>query len=121
MRALNPPDCTAVRAELRSILHTAGWRPDTIDDAELALQELFINAWQHGDCPAPGVLVSLIPTTLRVTVCDNCPVLPEPRLPADPYALSGRGLHLIQALTHRFGATPTKTGKITWFELDAAA
>ncbi|MFE2110287.1 ATP-binding protein [Kitasatospora sp. NPDC059463] len=76
MRAFNPPDCSTVRAELRSILHTAGWHPD---------------------------------------------LLPEPRTPADPYALSGRGLHLVQALTHRFGTTPTKTGKVIWFELDAAA
>ncbi|WP_405006170.1 ATP-binding protein [Kitasatospora purpeofusca] len=121
MRACNPPDCSAVRAELRSILHTAGWRPDAIADAELAFQELFVNAWQHGGCPAPAVLVSLRPTLLRVAVCDDCPNLPEPRISADPYAVSGRGLHLVRALTHRFGADPTKTGKVTWFELDFAA
>ncbi|MFF2657984.1 ATP-binding protein [Kitasatospora sp. NPDC058032] len=121
MRALNPPDCTTVRAELRALLHTAGWPPDTISDAELAFQELFVNAWQHGRSPAPGVLVSLLSTTLRVAVCDNCPLLPDPPTPTDPYATSGRGLHLVRALTHRFGAHPTKTGKVTWFELDVAA
>ncbi|MFB7474709.1 ATP-binding protein [Kitasatospora sp. NPDC056184] len=121
MRALNPPDCTAVRAELRSLLLSAGWPPETIADAELAFQELFVNAWQHGLSPAPAVLVSLLPTTLRVAVCDDCPDLPESRVSADPFAISGRGLHLVHALTHRFGATPTKTGKVTWFELDAAA
>ncbi|MER7707506.1 ATP-binding protein [Kitasatospora sp. NPDC097605] len=121
MRALNPPDCSAIRAELRSILHTADWPPEAIGDAELAFQELFINAWQHGGCPAPAVLVSLRPTVLRVAVCDDCPTLPEPRPSADPYAESGRGLHLVHALTHRSGAHPTKTGKVTWFELDAAA
>ncbi|GAA1383365.1 hypothetical protein GCM10009639_03570 [Kitasatospora putterlickiae] len=122
MRAFNPPDCSTVRAELRSILHAADWAPGIIDDAELAFHELYINAWQHGGALAPPVLVSLRPRTLRVSVCDDCPdLLPEPRTPADPYALSGRGLHLVQALTHRFGTTPTKTGKVIWFELDAAA
>ncbi|MFF7459000.1 ATP-binding protein [Kitasatospora sp. NPDC008115] len=121
MRALNPPDCSAIRAELRSILRTAHWHPDAINDAELAFQELFINAWQYGGSPAPAVLVSLCPTVLRVAVCEDCPTLPEPRIPTDPYAESGRGLHLVRALTHRSGANPTKTGKVTWFELDAAA
>ncbi|WP_380286179.1 ATP-binding protein [Kitasatospora purpeofusca] len=90
-------------------------------DAELAFHELYINAWQHAGTPSPAVLVSLRPAVLRVSVCDDCPDLPESRLGEDLYAVSGRGLHLVRALTHRFGATPTKTGKITWFELDAAA
>ncbi|MFB6893465.1 ATP-binding protein [Kitasatospora sp. NPDC056327] len=121
MRAFNPPDCSTVRTELRSLLRSAGWRAEAIDDAELAFQEIFVNAWLHGRCPAPAVLVSLRPTLLRVAVCDNCPDLPEPRRPSDPYALSGRGLQLVRALTHRFGSDPTRTGKVTWFELDRAA
>ncbi|MER7707846.1 ATP-binding protein [Kitasatospora sp. NPDC097605] len=107
---------------LRAMLLSAGWAPDAIADAELAFHELYINAWQHAGSPAPPVLVSLRSAVLRVSVCDDCPDLPpEPRLPADPYAVSGRGLHLVRALTHRFGVDPVKTGKVTWFELDAAA
>ncbi|MFF2662665.1 ATP-binding protein [Kitasatospora sp. NPDC058032] len=122
MRALNPPDCSTFRAELRANLRSAGWPPDIIADAELAFHELYINAWQHAGSPAPSVLVFLRPATLRVAVCDDSPDLPpEPRTSTDPYATSGRGLHLIRALTHRFGAHPTKTGKVIWFELDAAA
>ncbi|MER7707630.1 ATP-binding protein [Kitasatospora sp. NPDC097605] len=98
-----------------------GWAPDTIADAELAFHELYINAWQHAGSLAPSVLVSLQSAVLRVAVCDDCPDLPETRLGEDPYSVSGRGLHLVQALTHRSGAHPTKTGKVTWFELDAAA
>ncbi|MER6365672.1 ATP-binding protein [Kitasatospora sp. NPDC001527] len=121
MRAFNPPDWSAARSELRNLLTSAGWHPDTTADAELALHELFVNAWRHAGCQAPRVIVVLSPRTLRVSVCDDSPDLPEPRLPADPFAVSGRGLHLVRALTHRFGADPTKTGKVTWFELDAAA
>ncbi|MCX4687121.1 ATP-binding protein [Kitasatospora purpeofusca] len=121
MRACNPPDCSAVRAELRSLLLSAGWRPDAVDDAELAFHELFVNAWQHAGSPAPAVLVCLRPTTLRVAVCDDCPDLPDSRASEDPYAVSGRGLHLVRALTHRLGVDPTKTGKVVWFELDFAA
>ncbi|WP_380279079.1 ATP-binding protein [Kitasatospora purpeofusca] len=121
MRAFTPPDCTTARDELRSALLASNWQPDAIADAELALHELFVNAWKHAGSQAPRVIVVLHPRTLRVLVGDDSPTLPEPPTTTDLYALSGRGLHLVRALTHRFGATPTKTGKITWFELDAAA
>ncbi|MER5355473.1 ATP-binding protein [Kitasatospora sp. NPDC002551] len=121
MCAPNPPDWFVVRHELRTLLTTAGWHPDAVHDAELALHELFVNAWTHAGTRAPHVIVSLCPRTLRVSVCDDSPDLPEPLIPTDLYALSGRGLHLVRALTHRFGATPTKSGKVVWFELEAAA
>ncbi|WP_328956520.1 ATP-binding protein [Kitasatospora purpeofusca] len=121
MCALVPPDWSVVRHELRRLLTSADWPPDTVHAAELALHELFVNAWKHADTPAPHVIVSLCPRTLRVSVCDDSPVLPEPRTPTDPYAISGRGLHLVEALTDRFGATSNKHGKVVWFELEAAA
>ncbi|MER7581693.1 ATP-binding protein [Kitasatospora sp. NPDC097691] len=122
MRACNPPDWSTARAELSDLLASAGWPPATIADAELALHELFVNAWRHGGSPAPLVVVSLSTTRLRVSVCDDSPVLPgEPRTPADPLSLSGRGLHLVRTLTHRFGADPRKRGKAVWFELEPAA
>ncbi|MFD4660330.1 ATP-binding protein [Kitasatospora sp. NPDC058444] len=121
MRACNPPDWSAARAELSDLLTSAGWRPSVISDAELALHEVFFNAWRHGDTLAPLVVLALAGHRLRVSVSDNSPVLPEPDLPADPLAVSGRGLFLVRALTHRFGADPRKTGKVVWFELEASA
>ncbi|WP_380278943.1 ATP-binding protein [Kitasatospora purpeofusca] len=121
MRANNPPDWSVVRHELRTLLIAAGWRPTVVQDAELALHELFVNAWKHTGTQAPHVIVSLCPVTLRVSVCDDSPELPELHALTDPYAISGRGLHLVRALTDRFGVDPVKTGKVTWFELDAAA
>ncbi|MEV7775378.1 ATP-binding protein [Kitasatospora sp. NPDC086791] len=41
--------------------------------------------------------------------------------PATLSRCSGRGLHLVRTLTHRFGADPRKQGKVVWFELEAAA
>ncbi|MGW2372798.1 ATP-binding protein [Kitasatospora sp. NPDC001683] len=122
MRAFTPPDCSAARSELSSLLSSAGWPPSRISDAELAFHELFVNAWEHASSPAPLCTFSLSPLRLRVQVCDDSPVLPPPPdLPADPLALSGRGLHLVRALTHRFGADPRKNGKVVWFELEPLA
>ncbi|AUY51071.1 ATP-binding protein [Streptomyces sp. CB01881] len=122
MCAFNPPDWSAARAELRDALAAASWPPDLIHDAELALCELYVNAWRHGGSPAPLVVVLLLNRTLRVSVADDSPDLPEPSRSADPYALSGRGLHLVRSLTHRFGAQARKHGgKVVWFELEVAA
>ncbi|WP_035847170.1 ATP-binding protein [Kitasatospora azatica] len=122
-----PPDWSAARQELRDLLTAAGWSAELIADAELALHELFVNAWKHGGSPAPVVVVALLADralrTLRVSVADDSPALPEQRTrSADPYELSGRGLHLVRSLTHRFGAAPHRRGgKRVWFELDSAA
>ncbi|MGY0461002.1 ATP-binding protein [Kitasatospora sp. cg17-2] len=118
-----PPDWSVAREELREVLVRAGWPGGTADDAELALCELFVNAWKHGGSPAPLVVVVLLEGVLRVSVADGCPKLPEQRTAetAGSYALSGRGLHLVRSLTDRFGADPRRSGKSVWFELDAAA
>ncbi|MFE6056534.1 ATP-binding protein [Kitasatospora sp. NPDC056446] len=122
MRACNPPDWSVARTELSDLLASAGWPPSLISDAELALHELFVNAWRHAGSPAPLVTLVLSPRCLRVSVCDDSPVLPgEPHAPADLLSLSGRGLFLVRALTHRFGADPRKQGKVVWFELEAVA
>lgn len=121
VRAFNPPDWSAARDELRDVLGSSGWPDDVIRDAELALHELFVNAWKHAGSQAPLVVVVVLNRTVRVSVSDDSPDLPEQRTSADPYELSGRGLHLVRSLTHRFGADPRKRGKSVWFELDAAA
>ncbi len=116
-----PPDWSAAREELREAMARAGWTPDLVADAEVALLELFVNAWRHGGSAAPLVVIALLDRVLRVSVSDGSPLLPAERDSSDPYAVSGRGLHLVRSLTHRFGAEPRKSGKSCWFELDAAA
>ncbi|MFD0405724.1 ATP-binding protein [Kitasatospora sp. NPDC127116] len=45
---------------------------------------------------------------------------PRRRTPADS-AESGRGLQLVEGLTHRWGVDPQKRGKAIWYELDCRA
>ncbi|MEU8514367.1 ATP-binding protein [Kitasatospora sp. NPDC048722] len=116
-----PPDWTAAREELREAMVRAGWKPDSVADAELALYELFINAWRHGGSPAPVVVVVVLDRLLRVSVSDGSPLPPIPRNSADPYEMSGRGLQLVRHLTTRFGTDARSSGKSVWFELDSAA
>ncbi|MFB7474045.1 ATP-binding protein [Kitasatospora sp. NPDC056184] len=116
----NTPSLTVAREALRSSMDHAGFPPDAIADAELALVELIVNAWRHGRTAAPVVVVLIADRTLRVSVADDSSDLPAPCAPAE-LAESGRGLQLVQGLTHRWGADPQKRGKLVWFELDAAA
>ncbi|MFF7989225.1 ATP-binding protein [Kitasatospora xanthocidica] len=119
-----PPDWSASREELRVAMARAGWKPDLVADAELALLELFVNAWRHGGSPAPLVVIVVLDGVLRVSVSDGSPALPVQRDGSDGsdlHALSGRGLCLVRSLTHRFGADPRECGKSVWFELDGAA
>ncbi|MEU9075048.1 ATP-binding protein [Kitasatospora sp. NPDC048538] len=120
MRNLNSPSLALSREALRDAMTRAGWAPPTIADAELALVELIVNAWRHGGTAAPVVLILFLDNTLRVTVADRSSALPEQRT-ASALAESGRGLQLVDGLTHRWGVDPQTLGKAVWFELDGAA
>ncbi|WP_051709355.1 ATP-binding protein [Streptomyces sp. NRRL S-350] len=116
----NTPSLTLSRQALRDVLIRASWAPETIFNAELALCELLVNAWRHGATPAPVVYFSLHDHTLRVCVADESDALPQPLVSA-PTAECGRGLQLVEGLTHRWGVDPQKRGKTVWYELDSAA
>ncbi|MED7954707.1 ATP-binding protein [Streptomyces sp. BE20] len=117
---LNSPSLAIARAALRDAMVRSGFHPEAIADAELALAELIVNAWRHGRTTSPVVLVLVLDRTLRVSVGDDSSDFPERRTPAG-LAECGRGLQLVDGLTHRWGTEPQKRGKIVWFELDAAA
>ncbi|MFE5586023.1 ATP-binding protein [Kitasatospora sp. NPDC056531] len=116
----NTPSLALSRQALREVLTRAGWDPETIFNAELALCELIVNAWRHGETAAPVVYFSLLTRTLRVCVSDENDALPEQRTPAN-LGESGRGLQLVEGLTHRWGVDPQKRGKIVWYELDSVS
>jgi anti-sigma regulatory factor (Ser/Thr protein kinase) len=88
-----------------------------LDDAVLAVSELITNAVLHGDGPVE-VRVSHRPGLLRVEVTDDGRAVPLPRH-AGLGDERGRGLHIVDAVTSRWGVAPKRSGrgKTVWFEV----
>jgi anti-sigma regulatory factor (Ser/Thr protein kinase) len=108
---------------------------DRGDDVAVVVSELLTNALRHGVPHAPDQSRSQVqaragaaapsrwPVRLALVqpghfvlcaVADPSPRLPEPKEP-DYLAESGRGLHVIDALSDRWGSTvPTDAGKVVW-------
>ncbi len=92
--------------------------PDTIDIACLLTSELVTNALVHaGSRVNLAVLVS--DSGFRVEVGDTNPQDVR-RREIQPDDASGRGLHIVDVMSSRWGTAPTGDGKRVWFELDAA-
>jgi anti-sigma regulatory factor (Ser/Thr protein kinase) len=89
-------------------------------NAQLAITELVTNALLHtrGD-----ILVTLHvqPGGVRVAVADESSVPPTPMVGNGTMraAMSGRGLHLVAALTDAWGCEVAEDGKVVWFEMTA--
>jgi anti-sigma regulatory factor (Ser/Thr protein kinase) len=107
------------RASARAWLSQWG-RDDLSDDTEAVVAELVANAVQASEQDATPVALRLVLATasVMVEVFDNAPGLPAPREP-DYLAESGRGLHLVAALSHDWGWTPARGGKVVWAEVPA--
>ncbi|MGX1887702.1 ATP-binding protein [Streptomyces sp. NPDC055287] len=100
--------------------------PDAIETARLIVSELTTNAIQH---PQPAAAGSPEPRTLTVTprlviyVSDHDRRPPILRV-AGAGATCGRGLLLVETMSHRWGYYhPPASGKVVWAELalDAAS
>ncbi|MFB7499420.1 ATP-binding protein [Streptomyces sp. NPDC056161] len=94
----------------------AGLGTGVVHTAELVISEFVTNAVQHAGGDLVSMTVRLDEATLRIEVCDACPVLPQPALP-DLYSEGGRGLFLVAVLTDRYGVEPTAVGKRCWAEI----
>ncbi|GAA2655934.1 ATP-binding protein [Streptomyces vastus] len=86
------------------------WKlPKLADSVELAVGELCTNAVRHGGGLTGLELIlaacrEYAPPVLRVMVIDHAPELvPELTGDYDPFSECGRGLHLVAALSHRWG------------------
>jgi serine phosphatase RsbU (regulator of sigma subunit)/anti-sigma regulatory factor (Ser/Thr protein kinase) len=90
-------------------------RDDLVDDAVLVASELATNAMLHAAGIA-AVRVSGVPDGVRIEVHDRRQVPPRMGL-GTPDAMTGRGLHLVAALSARWAAEPTEDGKMVWAEL----
>lgn len=97
------------------------------DDITLVVSELLANALRHAP-PRPGgwpVQLGLLQVrpcaALLCAVADPSPAPPVPAPPGD-LAESGRGLHVVEALSDRWSyTTPTHRGKVVWATFAAAA
>ena len=92
------------------------------EDIAIVVSELLTNALRHAR-PQPGDTRLWRPIRLGVVqpgrcvlcaVADSSTAVPAPRTPGS-LAETGRGLHIVGALSDRWGyTTPTGTGKVVW-------
>ncbi len=124
--AQDPEAACQARQFTRSTL--TGWgMPALVDNAAIIVSELLSNALRYGLTPvqlpvqAHPVWLGLLRrgTTVLCAVCDpgtDVPVLKEP----DHLAETGRGLHVIDALSEAWGWTPPDHGgKVVWAAVSA--
>ncbi|WP_093840815.1 ATP-binding protein [Streptomyces aidingensis] len=85
----------------------------------LGITELLANVLRHAAVKEARLLVQATVDGVCVTVADFDPRLPTVRVP-DPFAETGRGLPLLQALAEGFGVAPSPSGKVVWFRAGCA-
>lgn len=117
--ALERSSVSAARRFVRT--HLSNWDLDSVADfAQLVASELVTNAITHAGTPCQ-LRLSLHTSTMRVEVRDDGEGTPEPR-PPDEVGESGRGMHLISALSTAWGTELLpQGGKVVWAELPLAA
>jgi anti-sigma regulatory factor (Ser/Thr protein kinase) len=91
------------------------------DRAALMVSELATNAVRHGGSDFE-VLVELTDDELYVEIADSGGGSPTVRR-ALPLDASGRGLHIVESLSDKWGVRPATSGlgKIVWFTLSLAS
>ena len=109
--------------------HLRYWHLDAlIDHAALGVTELLTNVHRHAHPDKRcTVEVELLLDRLTVSVHDHDPRLPgihkadDGDAETDPYATSGRGLAIVEAVSESWGVRPQGAGKAVWFTLHAPA
>ncbi|MGN6606626.1 MAG: ATP-binding protein [Jatrophihabitans sp.] len=114
-----PPIPTSARQGREFARQTlAAWNLGELsDDVALGATELVTNAVRHAGTDI--VLKLVLDGRVIVSVRDGEPALDHPLVGhmADPYATSGRGLHLVAAISTDWGVTTLDDGKEVWFAL----
>ena len=104
-------------AEILGEVLTAGSADaDLLDVATLLTSELVTNGIVHAHTEL-RVVVEVSDRYVRVEVADGNPSLPA-RRDYDASAMTGRGMEMVELLSHEFGAEPVDgDGKRVWFRL----
>ncbi|MFD9333981.1 SpoIIE family protein phosphatase [Streptomyces sp. NPDC060028] len=109
------PDAPAMARHLIRAAVAAWGAWDQADEIELAADELMTNALVHTD-GVGHVSMRLTPEgRIRIEVEDTSSALPR-RREADDWAVSGRGLMLVDRLADSWGVEPRGGGKCVWCE-----
>jgi anti-sigma regulatory factor (Ser/Thr protein kinase) len=103
------------RDAARTAMGRWGLSQDTADTVALVVSELVTNAVLHTGS-APTLRMRASEGTVNVEVSDDDSRPPRMRDPDDDED-GGRGLHLIEALSRRWGVRTTRTGKVVWCEI----
>ena len=111
------PADTASVGESRHLVRRscAGIRRDVVETAELLPSELVTNAIVHGGSPV-ALTITRSPIMLRISVADSGPG--DPLLSGTSAEVErGRGLAIVQDLSHSWGVAQQSGGKAVWFAL----
>ncbi|HEX7096198.1 MAG TPA: ATP-binding protein [Acidimicrobiales bacterium] len=115
---LPPAAASAREARRRVRTMAAGWPSECCATLQVLVDELVTNAILHARTDT--TLVARIDgTRARVEVHDQSTLTPQPRHYGGR-SVTGRGLHLVEALAHRWGVDRVDGGKVVWFELECA-
>jgi anti-sigma regulatory factor (Ser/Thr protein kinase) len=113
-----PSSARVARRFVADVLERWG-RTDLVDTTALVVGELVGNAIRHG-LSRYRVTVASAEDGLRIEVADLSAVVPQAREGSDD-AVGGRGLHLVEALSRRWGTDVRDDGKTVWAEIAASA
>jgi anti-sigma regulatory factor (Ser/Thr protein kinase) len=106
------------RRQLSVVLGEWGLTGEAHEDVLLVVTELLSNAVDHGRGPV-RLTVESRSGSVRIEVHDTAPDAPRPQ-PLDPYAVRGRGLQMVEALSSQWGWSDDPVGKIVWAEVPKA-
>jgi len=107
----------AARVDLHRHLEREGVPQAVVDGVLLVASELATNAVLHGAPPIE--LAACVPRdVVRVEVADGSSDLPHPRHYGST-AATGRGLGIVAAVSHGWGAFERSDGKTVWAEVPA--
>ncbi|WP_327417974.1 SpoIIE family protein phosphatase [Streptomyces sp. NBC_01233] len=118
---LEPGDTEApglARHLIRAAVAAWGAR-DRADEIELAADELMTNALVHTDGGGDVSMRLTVQGRIRIEVEDTSSALPRRREAGD-WAVSGRGLMLVERLADEWGVEPRGGGKCVWCEFALA-
>lgn len=115
---LDPHPASVGRARRWLSSQLEEWGLEDLDyDASVVLSELVTNAVLHARTQIDLKLSH--GQVLRLEVCDSSDTLPTPRGP-HPSSTTGRGLHLVAALSSAWGFEQSTSGKMVWAEFGTA-